>query len=50
MKCKKVQMICEYCGNLLEDCECDNSWKEEVCNDYPLLDDIHETSYDGDGF
>jgi len=35
--------ICEVCGNLMEDCECDQD------QDYgPLSDDIRETDYDGD--
>lgn len=37
-------MICEVCGNLLEDCECNPDEQ-----DSPLSDDIGETDYDGDG-
>jgi hypothetical protein len=42
-----TKMICEVCGNLLEDCECD--WQDNECCDEPLSNDIGETDYDGDG-
>ncbi len=42
-----MKEICEVCGNLLEDCECD--WQDNECHDEPLSDDILETDYDGDG-
>jgi hypothetical protein len=37
-------MICETCGNLIEDCECERDEDQG-----PLSDDIGETDYDGDG-
>lgn len=40
-------MICEVCGNLKEDCECNRDNDEWM--DDPLSDDIQETDYDGDG-
>ncbi len=39
-------MICEICGNLEEDCECEKDFDfDEVSN---VFDDILETGYDGD--
>ena len=40
-------MTCEVCGNLSEDCECEQEEiyeEENHCNDNPL----DETGYDGD--
>lgn len=44
-------MICEDCGNLLEDCECeeDESMGEREFRDI-YGDNIGETGYDGDGY
>jgi hypothetical protein len=40
-------MICEYCGSLNEDCDCQQERdKEESFDDDNI--DILETSYDGD--
>ena len=45
---------CENCGELLEDCECDDSWisKQDISQDFDideliLLDEIDE-DYDND--
>ena len=40
-------MICEVCGNLMEDCECEDELDYDIQaenNDRDIL----ETSYDGD--
>lgn len=40
-------MICQICGNLIDDCECEVNQSEE-CDDDPISNDIGETDYDGD--
>ena len=39
-----MELICDICGNLKEDCEC----RDDELTDEPWSDDIRETDYDGD--
>jgi hypothetical protein len=40
-------MICEVCGNLLEDCECEDEIDYDIQSENNERD-ILETGYDGD--